>query len=72
MLEALIGGSLLLLVLLVLVGSVIYFIPTIIAIKRDHPQKLPIILINVIFGATLIGWVGALVWSLMSDKSAQQ
>lgn len=71
MLEAIIGGSLLVFFLLAIIGIAIYFVPTFIAIKRDHPQKLPIILINVIFGATLIGWVGALVWALMSDKPKQ-
>jgi hypothetical protein len=54
------------------------FIPTIIALVRNHPYKIPIILIN-IFGAWLwgIGWVIALIWcfiwpSNVSNTSASR
>jgi len=40
-----------------------YFIPTIIAYRRGHPQKDPIFLINLLFGLTIIGWVVSLIWS---------
>ena len=46
------------------------FLPTIIAIKKNHPYKIAIILIN-IFGGMLwgVGWLVALVWCFIgSDK----
>ena len=51
-------------VLLVLIP--LFFLPTIIAIKRNHPYKVPIILINIIGGLMWgIGWLIALVWSFI-------
>ncbi len=52
-------GSLILLGLLV----AFYAVPSVIAIARDHHNKLPIILVNVFLGWSCIGWVAALVWS---------
>jgi len=39
----------------------IYFLPTITAIKRNSPHKVAVIIINFLFGVTLLGWVIALV-----------
>lgn len=38
-----------------------YFLPTITAIKRNSPHKTAVIILNVFFGFTLLGWVIALV-----------
>jgi ABC-type transport system involved in cytochrome c biogenesis permease component len=46
---------------------VVYFIPTFIAAKRKHLNKMPIIVVNVFLGWTLIGWVIALAWALTSN-----
>jgi hypothetical protein len=40
-----------------------YFLPTIIAITRGHPNSAPIGIINFFFGWSFLGWVLALVWS---------
>lgn len=49
--------------LIVLVLLPLAFLPTIIALKKNHPHKIPIILVN-IFGGLLwgVGWLVALVW----------
>jgi len=47
----------------IVICAAIYFAPTIIAIRRGHLQILPIGLLNVFLGWTLIGWVCALIWS---------
>ncbi len=49
----------------------IYFLPTIIALVRNHHYKTPIILIN-IFGGLLwgIGWFVALVWCFTVQSKA--
>lgn len=44
----------------VLVG----FLPSIIAFARRHHNRIAILVLNVLLGWTLIGWVLALVWSL--------
>lgn len=52
-------GAFLLLTLMV----IIYFIPTLVAGKRGHPQGTPIFLLNLFAGWTFIGWLAALIWS---------
>lgn len=40
-----------------------YFIPTIIAQRRKHPNATPIFLTNLFLGWTGIGWIFAIIWS---------
>jgi len=44
-----------------------YFLPTIIAILRRKANTGGIFVLNLLLGWTLIGWIGALVWSLSAD-----
>ena len=46
-----------------IIGIAIFFLPTIVAFKRSHRNRWIIFVLN-IFGATIILWVIALVWSL--------
>ncbi len=56
---------------LLAVGVAVYFAPSIFATRREHPNSLPIIIVNVFFGWTLIGWVVALAWAASSfEKSS--
>lgn len=48
---------------LLLMGAVIYFLPSLIAFSREHHQRGAILLLNIFLGWTLIGWVVALVWA---------
>ncbi|MFI5222685.1 MAG: superinfection immunity protein [Nitrospirales bacterium] len=41
----------------------LYFLPTIVAYQRKHHQLTPILILNLFFGWTMLGWVGALIWS---------
>ena len=52
-------------------GLCIYFVPTIVALSRKHLQKTAIILLNIFLGWTFIGWVVALVWSVMRTNNPQ-
>lgn len=45
--------------LLWLLFGVIYFAPTVLAFVRQHPNRWAIF----VFGATAIGWLGALIWA---------
>lgn len=55
--------ALAILIILVIIVA-IYFIPAIVAFRREHPNKWPIFLINLVFGSTLIGWIGSLIWAM--------
>lgn len=49
----------------------ITFIPVIIAMQRKHNDTLLIFFLIFLFGWTIIGWVGALIWSLSSVSVLQ-
>ncbi len=59
--ELIISGSIL--------GGILYFLPSIIAILRRKRNGCAIILLNFFLGWTIIGWVIALVWSVMHEKA---
>lgn len=42
-----------------------YFVPTVIAFWRKHPQVVAIAVLNVFLGWTFLGWLGSLVWALV-------
>lgn len=56
---------------LFLFSLAIYFIPTIIAIREDHPQKAAIIVLNILGGWTFIIWLIALIWALSRPVPAR-
>ncbi len=57
--------ELILLIPLFLIGLVIYFLPSIIAAFRRHPNTVAIFLIDLLLGWSFIGWVGALIWAFI-------
>ena len=59
-----------LVIISVIISILIYFIPTIVAIRREHLQKTAIILINIFLGWSFIGWVVALVWACMNPNTS--
>lgn len=44
-------------------GLILFFLPMFIACYGDHPNAVPITLVNVLLGWTFLGWVVALVWA---------
>ena len=50
--------------LVLLAVFLIYFIPTFVAFRRGHPNRWTILVINLVFGGTGIGWFGSLIWAL--------
>jgi len=44
-----------------------YLVPWCIAFARHHNKQVPIFLINLLLGWTLIGWFAALIWAFSSD-----
>lgn len=47
-------------VLYVLGATFLYFLPTFLALARGHPNSFLLAIVNLSFGWTVIGWVGAL------------
>lgn len=45
-------------------AGLIYIIPGIVAFWRGHPNRWIILIINVVFGTTILGWGIALIWAL--------
>lgn len=58
------AGDLIFLGIVFLIAGIIYIIPSIVAFRRDHPNRWIILVINVAFGSTIIGWGIALVWAM--------
>ena len=48
-------------------GVVIYLIPSWIAWSRRHRNQGAIGVLNILLGWTVIGWIGALIWSCTSN-----
>ena len=49
------------------VGFVFYFLPAIIAFGCSKRDAVSILVLNLLLGWTMIGWVIALVWALKQD-----
>jgi hypothetical protein len=60
-------ASLLLVLAVIVLVVALYMLPTIIAKDRRHRNVLPIALVNIFAGFTLLGWFAAFVWSLTAD-----
>ena len=41
----------------------VYMIPTVIAFRNKHPKKGSILLVNLLLGVTVLGYVGAMLWA---------
>ena len=53
--------------MLILLLAVAYFLPFLVALIRSKRNKVPILIVNLFFGWTLLGWVIALVWAFAHD-----
>lgn len=50
----------------------LYYMPIIIAIKRRHQNIIGLGILNFFFGWTIIGWFGALIWSVSAQESVNK
>lgn len=41
----------------------LYFIPTVIAVRRRHPRRAVIFAVNFLLGVTILGYIGAILWA---------
>jgi uncharacterized membrane protein len=54
--------------LLVVCGLALYFLPTLYANYKQHPQSEAIAALNILAGWTLVGWIAAAVWASTKPK----
>ena len=55
-----------LMVLIILLG--IYLIPTWVAFARRHHDRVAILVLNLLLGWSVLGWIVALVWALTAVR----
>lgn len=51
---------------IIVLSAVLYFLPSILGRKKNNFNS--ILILNILLGWTLIGWVVALVWAVSKDK----
>lgn len=56
----------------VLSSLALYFAPSWVANERKHRSKTAIIVLNILLGWTVLGWIGALVWAYSGDMAEAQ
>ena len=56
-------------VVFVLASLVAYFVPSLVAKKREHPNTTAIVVLNVFLGWSGLGWIAALVWAYTAKKT---
>lgn len=50
-------------------GLLFYFLPSIVAVERNHPAWAGVFIVNLIFGWTAIGWIAAFIWAFTGTQS---
>lgn len=51
-----------------IIGLIVYFVPSIVAFKRNVASRWGIFFINLFFGWTLLIWVVSLIWACEGRK----
>jgi hypothetical protein len=54
--------------ILICIGLLIYMLPAWVAYGRLHARRDIIMLINLLTGWTLIGWLGSLIWATSGER----
>lgn len=69
-----VGGILGILLILVVGIALIwlYFLPAIVASRRNHPSAILILLFNIFFASTVIVWVILLIWAYQAPAGRQR
>jgi len=47
----------------------VYLIPAMIGAMRCHTNRLAILVLNILLGWSIIGWIGALVWACTNNPA---
>lgn len=55
-------------IIITIITLAVFFLPTLIALVRDHHNKVAIIVTNLLLGWTGVVWLVALIWSFTNQK----
>jgi hypothetical protein len=69
--ESIVAGGLAFALFIVLCGLLLYFLPSFIAFSRGLRNRWAIFVVNLLLGATLIGWVVSLVWAIVERPESE-
>ncbi|HZK91314.1 MAG TPA: superinfection immunity protein [Stellaceae bacterium] len=58
-------------VIMLIIVVAIYMLPTLIAFGREHPRRMDLAVVNILFGWTLIGWFAVFFWALLARTAPQ-
>jgi len=53
---------------IIIVISLLYFVPTIVAVTRNIRSQLGVAVLNGLIGWTVIGWIIMLAWAVSGEK----
>lgn len=56
-------------IILILVGLAIYFVPSIVAFNRNVEPRIAIFLLNFFFGWTFFVWIAMLIWAYQARQA---
>ncbi len=51
---------------------ILYELPAIVAYKRGRRRFLAILLLNILLGWTILGWIGAFIWACASESKPKE
>jgi Superinfection immunity protein len=54
--------------ILLIVGAILYFVPTVVGWRLGVKSVQSIFYVNLIFGWTIVGWVFAMIW-VMTERN---
>lgn len=66
------GYAVVLIIMFALVGLMLYFIPTLLAMVRHHHRSLSVFLVNFLLGWTILGWFVALFIAMTTPRWQRQ
>ena len=62
------SGFVALLIAACIVAMAIYVLPALLAWSMGSPQRVAITLVDLLLGWTILGWIAALIWAVMSGN----
>jgi T4 superinfection immunity protein len=57
------------LLIILIAGFVLYFLPSILSAAGSHSSTVEILLVNLFLGWTIVGWAACLAWSLFKPRN---
>lgn len=57
-------------IIVILIIILLYFLPSFIGFRRNHPNKVSILILNIFLGWSFLGWVIALIWAFKNETVA--